>query len=141
MMGRKSLITFFFISVILWNTIYFSSFPEVVLLSFDVEPVDGTESILKILDVLDESGVKATFFFTGEYVETYPGIVNLTYSRGHEIGCHGYSHRSLPYLSPEEKIFEVMGCRSSITALTGEAPAGFRAPYNRADEEIKDYLW
>jgi len=47
---------------------------KVVLLSFDVEPVDG-ESVLDIMEVLDKTEVGATFFVTGKYAVEYPEIV------------------------------------------------------------------
>jgi len=80
-----------------------------------------------ILDLLDQSGGKATFFVLGEVAERQPGMVEEIHRRGHEVASHGYDHTSLHRLTPqefrrrEERTIEV------LSALTGERPLGFRA--------------
>jgi len=114
--------------------------PEYVLLSFDVEPVDGADSVIGVLEVLDHTGTQATFFFTGEYAEQYPEIVRQVFSAGHEIACHGYSHKSFTLMGVDEKKKEIALCESRLFDLTGEVPSGFRAPYNRIDDETYSLL-
>ncbi|MCC5835753.1 MAG: polysaccharide deacetylase family protein [Opitutales bacterium] len=46
----------------------------------------------KILDLLDQFGAKATFFMIGERAERYPELVREVLARGHELGCHTFSH-------------------------------------------------
>ena len=46
----------------------------------------------RVLDLLDEFDVKATFFVVADVVEHYPGLVESIAERGHEIGCHGLHH-------------------------------------------------
>ncbi|MGE5328539.1 MAG: polysaccharide deacetylase family protein [Deltaproteobacteria bacterium] len=60
-------------------------------LTFD----DGPSSTVtpKILKVLDEYNIKATFFMLGSCIEEYPSVVKSVYSKGHEIGNHTYTHR------------------------------------------------
>ena len=64
---------------------------KVVALTFDDGPHPRYTE--EILDVLDEYGIKATFFVIGKNAETYPGIVEEEIARGHEIESHTYSHR------------------------------------------------
>lgn len=47
----------------------------------------------KVLEVLDEYDVKATFFMLGSSVDAYPSVAKSVYSKGHTIGNHTYSHR------------------------------------------------
>src|SRR5690349_19734861 len=53
-----------------------------------------------LLDMLEERKTMATFFWLGECARDYPALLKETQDRGHEIGCHGYNHRSLFSLTP-----------------------------------------
>ncbi|MBN1544072.1 polysaccharide deacetylase family protein [Candidatus Woesearchaeota archaeon] len=109
-----------------------------VLLSFDVEPVDGEQSVLDVLDVVYRTNTSATFFVTGEYAEKHPEIVKLM--TGREIACHGYSHKAFTEMDREEKKEELKKCRQTIKEATGMGVIGFRAPYNRIDRETPEIL-
>jgi peptidoglycan/xylan/chitin deacetylase (PgdA/CDA1 family) len=63
---------------------------KIAYLTFD----DGPSLIVtpQILDILDEYNIKATFFVIGYMAERNPGILQMTYERGHSIGNHTYSH-------------------------------------------------
>ncbi|MGN1345750.1 MAG: polysaccharide deacetylase family protein [Eubacteriales bacterium] len=68
-----------------------------IALTFD----DGPHPVHtpEILDILEEYGVKATFFTIGQNVEWYNDVFQMEYAAGHEIGNHTYSHRNLKKLS------------------------------------------
>jgi peptidoglycan/xylan/chitin deacetylase (PgdA/CDA1 family) len=51
-----------------------------------------TEPTKRVLDMLDEFDIKATFFVVADVVEHYPGLVEEIVERGHEIGYHGLHH-------------------------------------------------
>jgi len=59
-------------------------------LTFDDGPT--TSVTPKILDILKEENVKATFFVIGKSAEEHPEIVKRAYDEGHYIANHGYSH-------------------------------------------------
>ena len=63
---------------------------NVVYLTYDDGPT-YTETI-RLLDVLDTYGVKATFFVTGESAQSYPASAKAIVDRGHQIGCHSVTH-------------------------------------------------
>lgn len=63
---------------------------NVVYLTYDDGPT-STET-LRLLDILDTYGVKATFFVTGESVEKHPASARAIVERGHRIGCHSVTH-------------------------------------------------
>lgn len=63
---------------------------KVAYLTFDDGP--STKSTPKILDILKEEGVKATFFVQGQNVNYYPEIFKRIHDEGHAIGHHSYSH-------------------------------------------------
>lgn len=62
----------------------------VVYLTFDDGPTET--DTLRLLDILDTYGVKATFFTIGEAMEKYPAAVRAMAERGHGLGCHSVTH-------------------------------------------------
>jgi peptidoglycan/xylan/chitin deacetylase (PgdA/CDA1 family) len=97
-----------------------------VALTFD----DGPDPVYtpKILDVLAEKDVKATFFLVGSHAAKYPSIVERIHAEGHAIGNHTNSHRSLVPLSKAATYGEIMMAEEAIEAVTGEKPTLFRPP-------------
>ena len=88
--------------------------------------VPGTEAIL---ERLARHGVRATFFVVGDVVRSHPGLVRRIAAAGHEIACHGMTHRPLWALDPEGFRAELRAFRSAVRAALGHDPvAGFRAP-------------
>lgn len=80
-----------------------------------------------LLDLLRLRDVPATFFTTGEVAERYPDIVTRVVAAGHELGCHGMTHRSFTTMRPDEARDEIE-CSAAI--LRRFAPVvSFRAPY------------
>jgi len=128
-----------FIAILAAIILYIDT-PNDVLLSFDVEPVDGKEAVINVMNVLSENNVNATFFITGEYADAYPEVTGLIDERGFEIGCHSHSHPVMTKISREEKIKELRRCRESLFSITGKEAKGFRAPYHRIDSELLDVL-
>ena len=100
---------------------------KVLAISFDA--AWGGSQTPALLDILDEYGVKTTFFLVGIWVERFPELVQEIIARGHEIGNHSTSHPEMSKLS-EEKIREELAVTSDrIEALTGVRPTLFRPPY------------
>jgi peptidoglycan/xylan/chitin deacetylase (PgdA/CDA1 family) len=75
----------------------------------------------KILDVLDEYGIKANFFILGMCAEIYPDILKDIFERGHLVGNHSYSH------SKESGDFKKS--ENVISKITGEGTKFIRPPY------------
>ena len=92
----------------------------------------------KLLRILDDAEVKATFFVLGYVAEKFPGIVKRIQSAGHEIGTHGFSH-TLIY-TQERNVFESELGRAVgfLEDLTGKKVLGHRAPFFSI---TKDSLW
>lgn len=81
----------------------------------------------RILDLLDRYDTKGTFFVLGWVAERHPGLVREIRARGHEIGCHGFSH-DLVYNQTRE-VFERETVRSKtfLEDTLGERVIGYRA--------------
>lgn len=81
-----------------------------------------------ILDLLDEKGLKATFFCTGQMAQLYPNIVKLIQSRGHEIGCHSHLHTWMNSISEEEARKDTHSAVGYLEQCLGEKVISYRAP-------------
>lgn len=84
--------------------------------------------VFKILQMLEEEGVKATFFIPGWVAEKYKESVKAINSRGHEIGHHGYLHERLAYDSYQEEEDIILKGLEILEDITGTKPVGYRSP-------------
>jgi len=93
----------------------------------------------RLLDLYDEFGIKATFFYTGYIANLYPEVVKMAHERGHEIASHGYSHKvknAFDVLS-EQKIREhLLRSKNTLEQIIGEEVISFRAPALRVKKSI-----
>src|SRR4051812_15018599 len=83
----------------------------------------------RILRMLDRQGLRATFFVPGLTADRYPQTVAAIAEAGHEIGHHGYSHTPLYRLDEAGERRELERALASLERLTGQRPAGYRAPW------------
>ncbi|HEY2956428.1 MAG TPA: polysaccharide deacetylase family protein [Candidatus Eisenbacteria bacterium] len=95
---------------------------------------DETRSIVSegtgaILDLLCRRGARATFFVLGDVAARHPDLVRRIAGEGHEIACHGMTHRPLWRLTPESFRRELRDSRAALRAALGhDSAVGFRAP-------------
>lgn len=85
-------------------------------------------NIKKILLILDEYNVKATFFVLGWIAEHYPEIVEEIQNRGHEVASHGYRHQLIYTQTPEIFEEDVSRSKEIIEDITKKPIEGYRAP-------------
>jgi polysaccharide deacetylase family protein (PEP-CTERM system associated) len=89
----------------------------------------------KILALLADYGHKGTFFMLGAVAETDPDLAPMICSAGHEIASHGYSHRLVSDLTPQQFRDELEQTERILTEQTGQRPFGYRAPqWSLSDE-------
>ena len=120
-----------------------------ILLSFDTEEFDvprehgvdisleeamkvSIEGTNRILDVLKQNDVKATFFCTGNFAENAPEVMQRIMREGHEVACHGVDH-----WQPKATDFAVS--KQIVERVTGQTVFGYRQPrmFAVSDEEIE----
>lgn len=82
----------------------------------------------KILLLLSEHGIKATFFVLGQIAAQSPDIVRMIVDQGHEIASHGYSHKLVTSLSAVNFRDEIRRTDDILGNISGIKPVGFRAP-------------
>lgn len=121
---------------------------KIAYLTFD----DGPSLVTpKILDILNEENVKASFFVIGKSVEAHPEIVKRAYDEGHYIANHTYSHNnSLLYKSSESFANEIKKTDIAIgkaigvddySSLIFRFPNGFMSPqYKSKKKEMAKLL-
>jgi peptidoglycan/xylan/chitin deacetylase (PgdA/CDA1 family) len=97
-----------------------------IALTFDDGP---SESTPRLLDVLAEHHVRATFFQCGMHVRRCPSIARQVVAAGHEIGNHSDSHQALHFRSPSFIYRELYDAQRSIEDICGVTPGLFRAPF------------
>jgi peptidoglycan-N-acetylglucosamine deacetylase len=103
-----------------------------IALTFDDAP--DTIFTPKVLDVLKQKGVKATFFVVGHRVEAYPHIVKRIVREGHTIGNHSYNHANFLKLKNDEFRSQIIKTDKLIGKFTGFTPNIVRPPYGNINE-------
>ena len=106
-----------------------------IALSFDDGPHPRLTPV--ILEILEEYGIKATFFMVGENVGYYPAAARAVVEAGHEIGNHTFSHRKFGRMGRADMEREIVSCEEAIAALT-ERPVRFiRPPEGEMSETVR----
>jgi polysaccharide deacetylase family protein (PEP-CTERM system associated) len=98
----------------------------------------AAEATQPILDLLDRYQTKASFFVVGEVAEKNPRLIQSIFERGHEIGCHTFSHKLVWNL--DENLFrgELERFQTVIERILGKVRIrGFRAPCFSIDNRNK----
>ncbi len=85
-------------------------------------------NVERILALLAEFDVRATFFVLGSVAEEEPTLVPMIAAAGHEIASHGYSHRLVTELGPELFRDELRRTGEILERQSRQRPVGFRAP-------------
>src|SRR5437870_453747 len=96
-----------------------------VTLTFDDGPSADTE---RILDVLGQYDLSATFFMLGRQVELFPQTARRVIAEGHEVGNHSYSHPIYLLRSPSETRMQLERAQEIIADVTGQRPRFARPP-------------
>ncbi len=100
---------------------------KIVYLTFDEGYENGNTE--KILDVLKEKGVKATFFVTKSYIKANVELIKRMVEEEHIVGNHSVTHKSFPDLKDEEITSELEDTAEFFKETTGkEMPKVFRPP-------------
>lgn len=106
-----------------------------VALTFDDGP--SPEHTPKVLDLLDQAGVKATFFVIGRKAEAHPEIVREIAARGHAIGLHGYAHDRLFALRSASAVeADLRRGADALERVAGARPTLFRPPIGHTNPRI-----
>ncbi|MEG4805218.1 polysaccharide deacetylase family protein [Microcoleus sp. ARI1-B5] len=98
---------------------------KAIALTFDDGPWPTTTR--QILDILKKNNIKATFFWVGRYLQTYPELGKQVAASGHAIGNHTWNHQYIKY-NEDGAAREIDRTSSLIEELTGVKTSMFRPP-------------
>lgn len=107
---------------------------KLVALTFDDGP--WPNSTLRILSILKQNKIKATFFEIGRQVKSSPGITRSLAAAGMAIGNHSWSHADLSKAAPNKVRNELEWTSSTIRSATGKAPTWVRPPYGAVNGAV-----
>jgi peptidoglycan/xylan/chitin deacetylase (PgdA/CDA1 family) len=85
-------------------------------------------AVPRILELLAEYGVPATFFIPGHTVESFPKVVEAIKAAGHEIGHHSYNHHDPSTQTPDQERADMERAFRALERVLGIRPEGFRSP-------------
>ena len=100
---------------------------NVIALTFDDGP--HPKNTPRLLDMLKERGLKATFFLIGKSAATWPALVKRIVDEGHEVANHTWDHKQLSLMSEKKVMDELEKTHAAIMSACGVAPTIYRPPY------------
>lgn len=104
-----------------------------IAMTFDDGPGLDTP---RLLDILAEKGVSATFFLVGRNVDARPAVVKAIADAGHELGNHTWNHPDLTKKDETTIRSELRSTSDAILAAAGRGPDVLRPPYGARDERV-----
>ena len=96
------------------------------------------ETTERLLDLLAEAQILATFFVLGWVAARHPKVVRAIHARGHEVACHGYGHQMITGLRRTEFAEDLRRAKKTLEDTTGAAVIGYRAP---TFSVVRETLW
>lgn len=106
---------------------------KLVALTFDDGPSEYTD---KYLDILDQYGIKATFFELGQQVDEYPDSAKRVVSDGMQLGSHTWDHKQLTKLNEQQVQDELAPSFQKIQDVTGVQSTTLRQPYGSMNANV-----
>lgn len=96
----------------------------------------GVDYTDKIIETVNEYGVKCTFFAVQFWVEKYPEYVKKLSDNGIEVGTHSATHSHMSKMAASEIESELISSSKAIEDITGKKVTLFRAPFGEYDNEV-----
>jgi peptidoglycan/xylan/chitin deacetylase (PgdA/CDA1 family) len=109
-----------------------------IAMTFDDGP--SPETTPRLLDILKQRNIKATFFMIGQNAERNPTIVKRILAEGHEIGNHSWTHPQLSKLSDDRVTEEINKTQNAIKDASGYTPVLIRPPYGAITGRQKEWI-
>lgn len=109
-----------------------------IALTFDDGP--HPQNTPRLLDILKQRNVKATFYVVGTNVKRYPEIMRRIVAEGHEIGNHTVNHPNLSKMSDAGVRQELSATHDAVLAATGVPPRTLRPPYGAITAAQKSWI-
>ncbi|MCB1225268.1 MAG: polysaccharide deacetylase family protein [Verrucomicrobiales bacterium] len=111
----------------------------VVAMTFDDGP--HPTNTPRLLKILRDRNIKATFFVVGKNAQAYPQIIRQILAEGHEIGNHTWTHGSLTGMSDDQIRSELRRSSDAVFAASGYRPHTIRPPYGAINTRVKQLMY
>lgn len=118
---------------------FISNNEKKIYLTFDDGPSEKVTS--RVLDILKENDVKATFFLIGNQIDGLEDVVKRINNEGHSIGLHTYTHKFKKiYCNQSAFIKEMQQCSDKINEVVGISPKIIRFPGGSQKRFTEEYI-
>jgi peptidoglycan-N-acetylglucosamine deacetylase len=109
-----------------------------IAMTFDDGP--SSANTPRLLEILKQRNIKATFFLIGENIASNPDIVRQILADGHEIGNHSWTHPQLSKLSDDRVTTEISKTQDAIKEASGFTPTLLRPPYGAITARQREWI-
>jgi peptidoglycan-N-acetylglucosamine deacetylase len=109
-----------------------------IAMTFDDGP--SAENTPRLLEMLKQRNIKATFFLIGQNVASNPDLVRRILAEGHEIGNHSWTHPQLSKLSDDRVTMEITKTQDAIKDASGFTPTLLRPPYGAITPRQREWV-
>src|ERR1700760_1863656 len=109
-----------------------------IAMTFDDGP--SAENTPRLLEMLKQRNIKATFFLIGQNVVSNPDLVRRILADGHEIGNHSWTHPQLSKLSDDRVTAEITQTQDAIKDASGFTPRLLRPPYGAITPRQREWV-
>jgi peptidoglycan-N-acetylglucosamine deacetylase len=109
-----------------------------IAMTFDDGP--SAENTPRLLEMLKQRNIKATFFLIGQNAASNPDIVRRILADGHEIGNHSWTHPQLSKLSDDRVTAEITKTQDAIKEASGFSPTLLRPPYGAITSRQREWI-
>jgi peptidoglycan-N-acetylglucosamine deacetylase len=109
-----------------------------IAMTFDDGP--SAENTPRLLEMLKQRNIKATFFLIGQNVAANPDLVRRILADGHEIGNHSWTHPQLSKLSDDRVTMEITKTQDAIKDASGFTPTLLRPPYGAITPRQREWV-
>jgi peptidoglycan-N-acetylglucosamine deacetylase len=109
-----------------------------IAMTFDDGP--SAENTPRLLEMLKQRNIKATFFLIGQNAASNPDIVRRILADGHEIGNHSWTHPQLSKLSDDRVTAEITQTQDAIKDASGFTPSLLRPPYGAITPRQREWV-
>ena len=116
----------------------YSGNPQNTAVSLMFNVYENTEVVEKIIDKLDDKGIKATFFVGGCWADDNEKTLKKIVSSGHEIASHGYFHKDHKKLTYNKNVEEIKNSVTIIESLSGAKINLFAPPSGSFSQDTLD---
>ncbi|MCS7246177.1 MAG: polysaccharide deacetylase family protein [Thermomicrobium sp.] len=90
---------------------------------------DLDAGLARLLDVLADDAINATFRWVGLAAQEHPDPVRACFEAGHEIAAHGWDHRTSDRMTREQQREDLLRSRDVLADITGTLPVGHKSPF------------